>query len=169
MATKTFEIEWEDIKGYEGLYQVSTMGLVRGIKSGKTLSPDETKDGYERITLYKDSKPKHFLVHRLVAETFIPNPDNLSEVNHKDENKQNNSQDNLEWISAKDNCNYGTRNRKIALSKNKPILQLSLGKFIREWESAAEVARVLGYAQGNICSCCNGNRNTAHKFKWMYK
>ena len=82
----------------------------------------------------------------MVAQAFIPNPDNLPQVNHKDEDKSNNCVSNLEWITPKDNCNYGTRNRKVALSKNKPVLQLSLeGDLIREWESAHEVERVLGY------------------------
>lgn len=170
MATRTFDIEWRDIIGYEGLYKVSDGGDIKSIKSNKILSPDINQDGYKRIVLYKNKTRKHYSVHRLVAEAFIPNPDNLKEVNHKDEDKTNNTVGNLEWVSSKDNCNYGTRNRKIALSKNKPVLQLSLeGDFIKEWESANEVARVLGYSQSNICNCCNNKRKTAYKFKWTYK
>lgn len=170
MATKTFEIDWIDLKGYEGLYKISTDGQILGIKSNKTLKPDINQDGYCRVRLYKDKECKHYSVHRLVAQTFLPNPDNLPEVNHKDEDKTNNCVENLEWVSSKTNCNYGKRNRKIALSKNKCILQVSLdGELIKEWESASEVQRVLGYSQGNICNCCNGIRKTAYKFKWIYK
>lgn len=100
MATKTFEIDWIDIKGYEGLYKISTDGQILGIKSNKTLKPDINQDGYCRVRLYKDKECKHYSVHRLVAQTFLPNPDNLPEVNHKDEDKTNNCVENLEWESA---------------------------------------------------------------------
>lgn len=172
MATKQFsiEIEWRDVVGYEGLYKVSAEGDIKSIRSNKILSPDTNQDGYKRVSLYKNKASKHYSVHRLVAQAFIPNPDNLPQVNHIDEDKSNNCVSNLEWITPKDNCNYGTRNRKVALSKNKPVLQLSLeGDLIREWESASEVQRVLGYSQGDICNCCNNKLKTAHKFKWSYK
>ena len=172
MATKQFsiEIEWRDVVGYEDLYKVSTEGNIKSIRRNKILSQDTNQDGYKRVQLYKNKASKHYSVHRLVAQAFIPNPDNLPQVNHKDEDKSNNCVSNLEWITPKDNCNYGTRNRKVALSKNKPVLQLSLeGDLIREWESASEVARVLGYNQGDICNCCNNKLKTAHKFKWSYK
>lgn len=145
MATRTFniEIEWRYVVGYEGLYKVSTEGNIKSIRRNKILSPNTNKDGYKRVSLYKNKASKHYSVHRLVAQAFIPNPDNLPQVNHIDEDKSNNCVSNLEWITPKDNCNYGTRNRKVALSKNKPVLQLSLeGDLIREWESASEGIRI---------------------------
>jgi hypothetical protein len=112
--------EWRDIKGYEGLYQVSNLGRVKSLSrtierskygsifvSEKILSTNSTK-GYLYVSLCKCGKQKRVRVHRLVAEAFIPNQDNLPEVNHKDENKENNAVSNLEWCTNKYNCNYGT-------------------------------------------------------------
>ena len=120
MATRTFDIDWIDIKGYEGLYKISTDGQILGIKSNKTLKPDINQDGYCRVSLYKDKECKHYSVHRLVAQTFLPNPDNLPEVNHKDEDKTNNYYENLEWCTIEYNNNYGTHNQKVSKTlKNK--------------------------------------------------
>ena len=108
---------WRDIPGYEGKYQVSNTGQVRSLNynhTGKTkiLKQGTTIHGYKQVILYKDGKHKRYSVHRLVAQAFIPNPNNLPQVNHKDENKTNNVAWNLEWMSHKDNCNYGTRNKR---------------------------------------------------------
>ena len=102
---------WEDILGYEGLYQISNLGNVRSLKywGGKrihAMSPIQMKNGYWVIRLYKDKGTKGFLIHRLVAQAFIPNPDNLEMVNHKDENKSNNCVDNLEWCTRSYNQIY---------------------------------------------------------------
>ena len=110
--------EWRDIKGYEGRYQVSNLGRVRSLRDNhgnyreKIRATILNKEGYNYISLYKEGKIKMCLVHRLVAEAFIDNPNNYKEVNHKDENKQNNSVSNLEWCTAEYNCNYGTRNKR---------------------------------------------------------
>ncbi len=103
--------EWKDIKGYEGLYQVSNLGRVKNIKTNRILKKwINTNDTYFRVTLYNNGSKKHFLLHRLLAIHFIPNPDNLPEVCHKDNNKQNFSLDNLEWGSKSYNsqCAYDT-------------------------------------------------------------
>lgn len=110
---------WNDIPGYEGLYQVSNTGRVRSLnykRTGKTkaLKQCTDKDGYKKVVLCKDGKYKTYYIHRLVALAFIPNPDNLPEVNHKDEDKTNNYYKNLEWCTRKYNNNYGTRNKKIS-------------------------------------------------------
>lgn len=109
--------EWRSIEGYEGLYEVSSYGRVRSLDryeinnlgykrllKGKILSPGIKKDGYFIVSL----KNKNFRVHRLVAQAFIPNPEGLPQVNHKDEDKSNNNVDNLEWCDSKYNNNYGT-------------------------------------------------------------
>lgn len=108
-----------------------------------------------------------YKIHRLVAETYIPNPEGLPQVNHKDENKVNNCLQNLEWCDAKYNINYGTRNDKVASSRKKPILQYDLeGNLIREWLSATDVGKE---AQANICSCLKGKIKTAYGYIWKYK
>lgn len=105
---------WKDIKGYEGLYQVSNEGnVVRLWKKSKKLISQETSRGYKRVHLYKNGISQHHSVHRLVATAFVENPDNLPQVNHKDENPGNNKVENLEWCDAKYNRNYGTCNERI--------------------------------------------------------
>lgn len=125
---------WKDIEGFEGFYQVSNDGKVRSLDryvkgrngkkrriKGKILKPiyNKHKCGYVQVvaSLCKDSKPYYLLVNRLVAKAFIPNPNNLTDVNHKDENPLNNHVRNLEWMSHKDNCNYGTRNERCSKSR----------------------------------------------------
>lgn len=180
--------EWADIKGYEGLYKVSTLGRVLSLKktfkTGRNhliektypetiMSPSKTKKGYLRINLFKDGKLKAFQVHRLVAEAFIPNPNNYPEVNHKNEIKDYNTVDNLEWCTTRYNIEYSTGFSTIykAIEKTKrPIIQLTLtGEFIREWESITEACKTLKLNPANVHSCCNGKRNKCGNFKWKYK
>lgn len=116
---------WKDITGYEGLYQVSNLGRVKSTQyfhgtNERILKPISTHNGYFRVHLRKDGKLKTFKIHRLVAEAFIPNPDNLPQINHKDEDKTNNRVDNLEWCSARYNCNYGGRNELIRQYGGRP-------------------------------------------------
>ena len=146
---------WKDIKGYEKLYQVSNLGKVRRIKfinnrtqkdKIKMLKLIKDKKGYLKINLWKNNKSKMFLVHRIVAETFILNPNNLPQVNHKDENKSNNCVENLEWCSQKYNNNYGNRLnniRKKLMEKNvkekmknntKLMIRDEKGKFVRRMD-----------------------------------
>lgn len=125
--------EWRPIEGYEGLYEVSSYGRVRSLdryvrtcyeayklQKGKILSPAKDKFGYLKVVLNCNGKHKTINVHRLVAEAFIPNPDNFPQVNHRDEDKTNNIVDNLEWCDAKYNISYGSRNirRRETLIKN---------------------------------------------------
>ena len=117
--------EWRTIEGYEGLYEVSNLGRVRSLDmyvkgrygnyrlhKGKVLSPAKDKNGYLKVNLCYNGKDKIIRVHRLVAGAFVSNPDNLPEVNHKDEDKTNNNVENLEWCNRKDNINYGTRTER---------------------------------------------------------
>ena len=162
---------WKDKKDYEGHYQVSNFGRVKSIKFGKEiiLKQHINKGGYYYVCLLKNGKHKNYYVHRLVAEAFIDNPDNLPQVNHKDENKTNNSVDNLERCTNEYNHNYGTINERISQSQSKPVLQYDLnGNLIKEWKSINECGRN-GFNQGDICKCCNGKRKTAKGFIWVYK
>ena len=163
---------WKDIEGYEGLYQISNKGRVKSLKWGKEriLRPGINGSGYYFIGLYNDGVSKQFQLHRLVAQAFIPNPENKPQVNHLDENKKNNCIENLEWATAKENLNYGTRNERAGYSLSIPLFQYSKsGEFIREWPGALEVERVLGINNKNINSCCKGKRKSAGGFVWRYK
>lgn len=175
---------WKDIKEYEGLYQVSNIGNVKSlererwngynwiINKERILKPGVSKCGYLQVNLYKDRKHKMLRVHRLVLMTFAPinNMDKL-EVNHKDENKQNNNLDNLEWCDKKYNNNYGTRTQKTA----KPVVQLDTktNKVVNVYRSSMEAKRQTEFNQGAITQCCKNklNRpgNNIYKgYKWQY-
>ena len=163
---------WCPIKGYESLYEVSDKGRVKSIGYCKEriLSPGKHSKGYLQVELYKNGDRKMCKVHRLVAQAFIPNPDNLTQVNHKDEDKENNSVQNLEWCSSKYNANFGTRTQRQAEKLSKPILQYTKsGEFVREWKSATDVKRNLGYSNCDISSCCNGRHKSAYNFIWKFK
>ena len=163
---------WKPIKDFE-YYFISNFGRVKSTKFGKEriLKLTKDKDGYLIVNLYKNNKSKTFKVHRLVAEVFLPNPYNLPQVNHKDENPQNNIVTNLEWCDAKYNNNYGTRNKRIGKSntngkRSKPVLQYTLdGKFVREWESYRECKRN-GF--NHVSECCRGKLKSCGGFIWKY-
>lgn len=109
---------WKDIKGYEGLYQISNLGRVKNIKKQKILNPLNINN-YLKVVLSKKGKVQNKYIHRLVAETFIPNDNNYKEINHKDENSLNNCLSNLEWCNHKYNINYGTGNLRRSISEKK--------------------------------------------------
>ena len=166
---------FKDIEGYEGLYQISNFGNVYSYNKRGLLTPQKENNGYLRVNLYKNGKSKHYLVHRLVAQAFITNSNNLGFVNHIDENKTNNSVDNLEWTTHKDNVNYGTRNeregKKISKSLSVPIIGINkTNGLIVEFSSSHEASRVLNINQGNIIQCCKGNRyKSVGGYYWYYK
>lgn len=174
---------WKDIKGYEGLYMISSYGNVKSLNYKGTgregiLTPfidNREGKGYLRVTLCKNGKKKRFQVHRLVAEAFIPNPHNLPEVNHKSEIKSQNNVENLEWCDAQYNMNYGTaRERTVEKTTNgklsRQVFQYDLdNNLINVFPSGKEVQRKLGYLQGNISSCCLGRLKTYKGFIWRYK
>lgn len=153
---------WRDIKGFEGLYQVSNLGRVKSLKCGKEkiLKPGKTTCGYLQVILSKDGKTKAYKVHRLVANTFIPNPNNLETVNHINEDKTDNRVENLEWMNYKDNKRYSS-----AVAVNQYTLD---GKFIRTWDCMNEIHIQLGFSQGGIWFCCQGKRKSSHGFIWRY-
>lgn len=157
---------WEDISGYEGLYEISSLGRIR--RDGNIISATKNpRSGYVSVMLCKEGKTKRFYVHRLVAKAFIKNPDGLREVNHKDENKENNSACNLEWCNHTYNCYYGEN--APAKSREKAVLQKSLnGDLIRIWESAEKAFRGTGILRQSIGKCCLGKRETAGGFIWEF-
>ena len=169
---------WKDIAGYEGLYKVSNLGRVKSLnylRKGieKDRIPNKNNSGYLIVGLHKDGKIKNFLIHRLVAEAFIENVNDLPQVNHIDENKLNNRVENLEWCSAKYNSNYGEHNynlRNTKSSKVPNVLQYTLdGKFLNEYVSGRDAERKTGIPHGGILQCCQGKWRTWKGFIWKYK
>lgn len=155
---------WKEIQGFEGLYAVSNRGRVKNLKTGKVLKYVIDNMGYAFVTLYKaNSKPKNIKVHKLVVKTFIPNPDNLPQINHIDENKWNNNVSNLEWCTASQNQRHSAHQRSCRIN------QLTLdGQFIRQWESSHQIGRELGYNQSYIIQSCKRKRKQAYGYKWEY-
>ena len=178
---------WREVKGWEGRYEVSNWGRVRSFfdthgnrrAEPRILKPRKNGDGYLRVILRKDGKGIYKSVHRLVAEAFLPNPLNLPQINHRNEIKDDNRLENLEWCDAKYNNNYGSRNEKAVKSLkgkfvnspnlSKRVLQYTLdGNLIREWPSLREVERQTGWNSGNISMACNGKWKTAYGHVWRY-
>ena len=192
-VTKLVDIdneEWRDIKGYEGLYQVSNLGRVKKLKgvivrkNGHTLPSKECirvgfiNQGYEMVTLSKNDKKKCHRVHRLVATAFIPNPEEFPIINHKDENKLNNRVENLEWCTYSYNNTYGDLiQRKNATKKErhifcKPVQQYGLdGVFLKEYSSITEASESLKLNGSWISICCNKYKGayTCGGFQWKFK
>ena len=175
---------WKDVKGFEGIYQVSNLGRIKGLKRiskdhrylpERILSGSLYSNGYIVVKLRYNGMLKRTSIHRLVAEHFIPNPNKYPCINHKDENKRNNKVENLEWCSQKYNSNYGTgnqRRRKTYKKKySKKIRQYTLnGDFVREYDSIADASFYSGAQKSEICSCCKRVKNciSAKGYLWRY-
>lgn len=160
---------WKKIQNYEA-YSVSDSGEVRNDITGKILKQTIDRDGYHMATLHYglNGKRRWVGVHRLVAEAFIPNPDGLPIVNHKDENKDNNAVDNLEWCSASYSTNYGTRNYKTAKKLSKRVYQYEDGELVGWYDSTKLAGKFLGVNFTHIADCCRGERKSAGGYKWSY-
>ena len=167
-----------DFLGYPN-YTITDGGRVFSLNYRHTGKKKEVKPslchGYYRIGLWIGGETKNFFVHRLVALAFIPNPDNLPEVNHKDEVKTNNIVGNLEWCSIKYNNTYGTRNERIAETHlnrkdlSKPVKQFTKDcVFIKEYPSMMEAERQTGFNHSGILSCCKGKYKHAYNYIWRY-
>lgn len=167
---------FRDIEGYEGLYQVSNYGRVKSLGNGgsnnskeRILKPAKNTSGYLFVNLCKEGKAKKYLVHRLVAEAFIPNPNNLTEINHIDEQKTNNQISNLERCDRCYNINYGNRTDrakdKQKIAHCKKILCITTNTI---YNSIKEASQILNISSSNICYCCNGKRKTCGGLKWKY-
>lgn len=169
---------WKDVPGFEGLYQVSSLGRIKSFnKSTKFhgmnfhyLTPTIANHGYGEVTFYDKDKKRHkTTVHRLVATLFIDNPNNYPCINHKDENKLNNCVDNLEWCTYKHNNNYGTARMRTIITKSRPVSQYTLdGFWIATYMSAQTAANLLKCSDSIIRDCCNGKLNTAHGYLWEW-
>ena len=175
---------WKDIKGYEGLYQVSNMGRVKGIeryvktKNGIVRHKKEKilKQGISSrlqrksltVILSREGVQKTFSVHRLIAIAFIPNPENKPQVNHINENPLDNRLTNLEWVTAKENANHGTRNERMGKAHQKPVLQYNLqGELVKRWNSLTECYKN-GFWHSSISKCCKGRQKTHKGYVWKY-
>ncbi len=179
---------WKDIVGFEGKYRISNTGKVLslhycGRDEVRELTPKISNKGYAWVQLEKGNRTHACrLIHRLVAEAFIENPNNEPIINHKDENPLNNNVDNLEW------CDYAYNNRYYRERHPRPkrperpkrfiyhkrlglkIIQLSLnGEFVKEWSNSRAIYHETGMSEWSISECCRGNRKTAYGFKWRYK
>jgi len=178
---------WKSIIGYEGFYEVSNLGKIRSVdrivhcsdgrsftQKGKIIKthlsgPKEYKN-YIYVQLSKNGERKNHSVHRLVATAFIPNPDNLSEINHKDEKGWNNVVENLEWCDRTYQMRYGTIKERVAKKIEKPVLQIKNGKVIKRFCSVEQAAIETGVNSTNISRVCKGGkyRKTAGGFNWEY-
>ena len=177
---------WRDVKGYEGLYQVSSEGRVKTLartcntKGGskrtvkeRILKPWLQKDGYLLVGLNVDGKRKTATVHRLVCKAFHDNLDNKPEINHINEDKADNRACNLEWCTRRENVNHGSRNDRaangIAKALSKPVGQYTLDdKLIKIWPSANEAERQAGFCHSTISQAANGKYKQGYGFIWKY-
>lgn len=175
---------WKDIEGYEGLYQVSNFGRVKGLprcdsrgnaRVERILKPIPTKDGYLRVHLSNEGIKRKRPIHRLVAEAFIPNPENKLQVNHIDEDKTNNSLANLEWVTPKENINHGTSlyrrsitQRKTQAGKNIIAIDIANGEY-NEYISINECGRKLQINPSGIHQVLIGNYKQTKGYTFKYK
>jgi hypothetical protein len=199
----TNEEIWKDIEGYEGLYQISNLGRVKSLprivsnhlgshtSKERILKLQYRKDKYINVHLLKDRIEKIYFVHRLVAKAFIPNPDCLPDINHKDENPSNNRVENLEWCTEEYNMNYGNciEKRKATFARNESFLKANVtkvrnksrgaetpicgtskdGNIILSYRSITEASHKTGISKGHLGECVKGIRKSAGSYYWNYK
>lgn len=173
---------WKPVVGYEGWYEVSNLGRVKSIDRiiinsfgvsktyyGKILKQSLERHGYVTVVLSKNSIFKRCAIHRLVALAFLPNPQNLPQVNHKDECKNNNNVENLEWCSCSYNVQYGSMKNRIGKARCRTVYRYSLnGELIDTFPSSTEVFRRLGFAQNSVSRACL--KESKYKgFIWKYR
>ena len=168
---------WKDIKGFEGLYQISNYGRVKSlqmyaggkyIRRNKILMPCNNGNGYYIVYLMKDRKRNVKYIHRLVAQAFIENPNNYSCINHKDENKTNNNVNNLEWCTYKYNNNYGNHNLKISKTRlKKSVVQYDMNmNIIKIWDGINIAMKETKCR--HIVECCKGKIKSSGGYIWRY-
>ena len=155
---------WKDIEGYEGIYKISNLGNVKSLE--RTLWNGHTY-GYYTVRLSKDGKGKNHLLHRLLAVAFIPNPNNLPIINHKDGDKTNINLDNLEWSTYKDNNEHAIKTGLNKIAKEIKAINVNTGETMH-FDSAREADRVLGVGYKNISACLNGRQKTCGGYRWEF-
>ena len=186
---------WKDVVGFEELCEVSCQGKIRNKNNGRLLNGWTIKKGYIQVALRKNKKSYFMLVHRIVAEAFIPNPDRKEFVDHINTITSDNRVENLRWCNYTENNNNPTTRRKNSIAKtgkNNPlygkthkketilkmrnsaknisVVQISKsGTTLNVWNSMCEAERETGIPQGNITKCCQRKRNTAGGYIWRYK
>lgn len=160
---------WKDISGYEGLYAISSLGNVRSYYTNKILKQETVRNGYKAVYLNKDGNRSHKYIHILVAEAFLPNPENLPIINHKDENPANNSVDNLEWCTYRYNNMYNGVHIKRAIKQSKQVFQYDKnGNLVNTYVSVREAGRCINRSSSNISGCCKGDLYTCYGFIWSH-
>lgn len=157
---------WKNVVGYEGYYEVSSMGRVRNFETKHVLK-HFLCSGYPRVGLRRENKKNGMYIHRLVATAFIPNPNNYPQVNHRDETRHNNNVENLEWCTCQYNLAYGTARERMTLKRSMPILQKTKdGKIVKAYQSSRQAERETGISNRIIRNCVNGNRKFAGGYIW---
>lgn len=175
---------WKPIEGYEGLYEVSNFGRVRSLDRyvrnndaynrkicGKIMKPHMNENGYMIVSLRNGGeRHKKYRVHRLVALAFLPNPNNYTDVNHKDEVKHHNNLDNLEWCNRSYNSLYGTAQERLSKHKYHPVemRDVNNGRIIRKFESIKQASQDMNIKRSHISRVCRGERKTAGGYIWRY-
>lgn len=185
-------INWKEIEGYNGLYEVSDVGDIRSLDriiirenhlltlKGVNKSAKVNNRGYLSTTLCKNSKYQHFAIHCLVARAFIPNPENKGYVNHKDGNKLNNSVSNLEWVTMSENNKHAYKiGLKVGSAKglfgkdnktSKPVYMMNKqGEILKEFPAIHDASRITGLSASGICAVINGRVSTCGGYKWIHK
>ena len=162
-------MNWKPVVGFEEHYLVSDSGQVWSLRRHRSLKPKIDRYGYEAVGLSVNGKLYHRTIHRLVAEAFIPNPNNLPTVNHINENKTDNRVSNLEWTSIADNVNHGTRNERMANTKSRhPVERIDKDGTIVTYKGVKDAWRKTGITRSSISLCCKNIRHTAGGYRWRY-
>lgn len=165
---------WKDVKGYKGFYQISNLGNIRCCqridkigrhKKSKILKLDKQYDGYLKICLHKSCKQKKVMIHRLVAEAFIPNPENKPEVNHINGKKDDNRVENLEWVTRKENMKHAFNTGLAHVWNKKKVICLETGII---FNSASEAERNMNLCTNKVSAVCRGVRKSTGGYRFMY-